>query len=286
MVVGRQRTSGVCVRAPPISINICATIVLMYRPGHDWPILIAANRDEMNTRSWRAPGRHWHDRKDVTAGLDELGGGTWLGINDAGVVAGVLNRLNSLGPMSGCRSRGELPLEALDHAEARTAAEALGQLDPLAYRPFNLVIADRTEAFWLRSAATSGDEGVTALKGQDHPRVDVLSLPPGLSMITAYDLNDMNSPRIRNFRPKLLAAPLPDPSSGDWSGWIDILAETKGEEGAGPGGAMTIKTATGFGTVSSSLIALPAQSEGPKRYPIWLFADGRPGEVPFQPVAS
>ena len=50
-----------------------------------------------------------------------LAGGTWLGLNDDGVIAGLLNRINTLGPKEGFRSRGELPLEALDHAEAKTA---------------------------------------------------------------------------------------------------------------------------------------------------------------------
>ena len=86
------------------------------------------------------------------AGLDVQAGGSWLGINDHGVVAGVLNRTGTLGPAAGKRSRGELVLEALDHATAAAAAQALSDLDPNAYRPFNLVIADHREAFWLRHA--------------------------------------------------------------------------------------------------------------------------------------
>ena len=86
------------------------------------------------------------------AGLDVQAGGSWLGINDHGVVAGVLNRAGTLGPAAGKRSRGELVLEALDHADAAAAAQALGDLDPDAYRPFNLVIADDRDAFWLRHA--------------------------------------------------------------------------------------------------------------------------------------
>src|SRR5689334_23299078 len=113
------------------------TVVIQRRPNHPWPVLIAANRDEMGDRPWRAPARHWPDRPDVVAGLDELAGGSWLGLNDAGVVAGILNREGTLGPAAGKRSRGELVLEALDHADAAEAARALSHLDPRAYRPFN-----------------------------------------------------------------------------------------------------------------------------------------------------
>ncbi|MCC6782813.1 MAG: NRDE family protein, partial [Planctomycetes bacterium] len=82
------------------------TLVLLRRPGHAWPLLVAANRDEMRERPWRPPARHWPDRPDVFAGLDELAGGSWLGLNDHGVAAAVLNRRNTLGPAAGLRSRG------------------------------------------------------------------------------------------------------------------------------------------------------------------------------------
>ena len=128
------------------------TVVLLRRPQAPWPLLLAANRDELQSRPWRPPARHWRDRPDVVAGLDVQAGGSWLGVNDDGVVAAVLNRVGSLGPAAGKRSRGELVLEALDHADAAAAAKALADLDPEAYRPFNLLIADARDAFWLRHA--------------------------------------------------------------------------------------------------------------------------------------
>ena len=233
---------------------------------------MAANRDEMAGRPWQSPARHWPDRFDVVAGRDELADGTWLGVNDNGVVAGVLNRRHTLGALPGCRSRGELPLEALDHATAADAAEALAYLDPGAYRPFNLVVADRQDGFLVQAAGGgNGSAGVT-----------VSPLPPGLSMITARGLNDPASPRVALHLPRLLAARPPDPDEGDWSSWQSIMASRE-FEGSDAGGAMTVVTDGLFGTVSSSLIALPAVG----RFgiaPIWLFAAGRPGDVSYQPV--
>ena len=86
------------------------TLVILRRPDHRWPVLIGANRDEMIDRPWQPPGRHWPDRPDVVAGLDALAGGSWLGVNDWGVAAAVLNRHGSLGPAPDRRSRGE-PLQ-------------------------------------------------------------------------------------------------------------------------------------------------------------------------------
>src|SRR5258708_30300852 len=126
------------------------TLVILRRPEHAWPVLIGVNREEMIDRPSQPPGRHWPDRAEVVAGIDLLAGGSWLGLNDWGVAAAVLNRQGSLGPAAGLRSRGELVLEALDHADAVAAAAALTYLDPAAYRTFNLIVAHNPDAFWLR----------------------------------------------------------------------------------------------------------------------------------------
>ena len=151
------------------------TLVILRRPGHRWPVLIGANRDEMIDRPWEPPGRHWADRPEVVAGLDRLAGGSWLGVNDWGVAAAILNRHGTLGPAPGQRSRGELVLEALDHADAVAAAEALSHLDPAAYRTFNLIVADERDAFWLRHAGGA--------------RIELHPLKDGLSMIAAGGLD-------------------------------------------------------------------------------------------------
>lgn len=245
------------------------TVVILRRPEHDWPVLIAANRDEMRERPWRAPARHWADRPEVVAGLDELAGGSWLGINDHGVVAAMLNRVGSLGPAPGKRSRGELVLEALDHADAADAAEALVALNGDAYRSFNLLIADSRDAFWLRH------DGNRA--------IEVRPLPRGVSMLTAHDTNSTESSRVREYLPRFEAAPVPEPALGQWQSWEALLASRDSAPGHAPFGAMRIETDTGFGSVNSSLIALPQPAPG--RRPIWRFADGPPGERPFLDVA-
>ena len=248
------------------------TLIVFHQPGHPWPLLMGANRDELLTRPWKQPGRHWHDHPHVVAGLDELGGGSWFGLNDNGVVASIMNRRNTLGPAPGKRSRGELVLQALMHDAARTSVDALALIDPGSYRAFNLVIADCKNAFWLRHTGAG-----------EHAHIEVRDLPPGLNMITAYDVNDTSSPRIRRYLPLLLAAPVPDPERGDWSAWKSMLASTASDPGIGPLGAMNVVTNYGFGTVSSLLLALPASDRSIIK-PVWKFADGRPDLVAFHDV--
>lgn len=201
------------------------------------------------------------------AGLDVEAGGTWLGLNDDGLMAAILNRKGSLGPAPGKRSRGELVLEVLDHAEAPEAAAALADIDPAAYRPFNLVVADPQDAFLV---AHRGDGSVTMTR-----------IEPGLHMIEASELDDPRSARIRSFRQRFADSP-PDPDKGDWADWQGILADRTTSTGD-PRDAMCIITDGAYGTVSSSLIALPRYAT---ERPIWLFADGRPGEAPFAEVEA
>ncbi len=274
-LVGRDTTSGdgICAHGAELLFDtVMCSIIILRRPGHAWPLLIAANRDEMLDRPWDPPGRHWPDRPEVVAGRDRLAGGSWLGRNDHGVIAAALNREGSLGPSEDKRSRGELVLEALDHADAAAAAEALSAVAPDAYRSFNLVIADNRDAFLVANRARTG------LVGCDE-------IPPGLWMLTSLELNDRSNARIATHLPRFQAADIPDPDSGDWSAWTTLLKGRDHDPTTGPSGAICIASDWGFGTVCSSLIALPSP-EAEESREIFLFAPGRPDEHEYRPVEA
>jgi len=245
--------------------------VILRRPGHRWPVLIGANRDEMIDRPAKPPGRHWPDRPEVLAGLDSLAGGSWLGINDWGVAAAVLNRHGSLGPARGLRSRGELVLEALDHSDAVAAAAALGDLDPAAYRTFNLIVADNRDAFWLCHRGIG--------------RIETWPIQEGLSLIAAGDLDDLSTPRLALAAPRFRAAPAPDPENGAWEAWQELLGDDRAPAGAPADAALRFTTARGYGTVSSALIALPAEPS-PERGTAFRFAAWLPEPAPWRDVTA
>jgi hypothetical protein len=236
------------------------TVVLLSRPSHAWPLLLAANRDERLDRAWDGPAAWWPDRPGVIAGRDRSGGGTWMAVRD-GLVAAVLNRPGSLGPAPGKRSRGELPLLALDHESAVEAVTAVAALDAGQWRSFNLVIADREGAWFVRG---SGDGQATAAP-----------LAPGIvHMVTAHDPDDTASPRVARHLPRLREAPPPEPP--DWSTWTGPVADRMGP----PGSAINVAPAAGFGTACSSLLGIPAEGAA-----TWLFAAGPPDQAAFEPVA-
>jgi uncharacterized protein with NRDE domain len=242
------------------------TLIILRRPGHAWPVLLAANRDELAGRPARPPGRHWPDRPYVVGGLDLEAGGSWLAVNDDGVVAAVLNRRGSLGPLPGKRSRGELVLDALDHADANQAALALAALEPSAYRPFNLIVADAERGFWLRHA---GDGAIR-----------LLELPDGLSVIDAGELNDPTSARLARIRFRFEAVPAPEPELNRWQSWESLLGE-RGDPGDDPRDGLCIVTDGAYGTRSSAVLALPPY---PSDLPVWRHADGPPDSTGFEPV--
>ena len=235
------------------------TVVLLLRPGHAWPMILVANRDERVDRAWDLPAAHWPGHPGVAAGRDRTAGGTWMGLNRHGVTAAVLNRQGSLGPVAGKRSRGELPLMALDHATAQQGVAAIVALNAGEWRGFNLVIADRTGAFFIRGAG--------------HGRPAAHALPPGVSMITAHEPNDPDSPRVARHLPRFRAAAAPEPAR--WDAWHAILADRSGPAGE----QINVEPHGGFGTVCSSLLAIPAAGD-----PVWLFAAGAPHEAAFLPV--
>lgn len=234
------------------------TLILLRRPGHAWPLLLAANRDERLDRAWEAPAEFW---PGITGGRDASGGGTWLALSRGRVVAGVLNRPGSLGPAPGKRSRGELPILAVGEGSAAVAAERVAAMDAGLYRPFNLVIADAATAWFI--------------KGLGEGRPLAQTLPEGVSMVTAHDPNDASSPRTRRHLPRFHAAQPPDPDAGDWAGWEALLRDSGGARAE----QLQVPEAGGFGTVCSSLIALGAAGAR-----IWRFA-ASPGAA-FAPIQS
>lgn len=246
------------------------TIVLLRRHSHEWPLLMATNRDEMLGRPWLPPGRHWSEHPGVVAGLDRLGGGSWLGVNDRGVAAAVTNRTGTLGPVSGKHSRGELILKALTCPDAATAAEELSGLNQLDYRAFNLIVADAEGVFWIFHRDGETGEGI-----------GYTEVPEGLSMLTDRGLNDFRSDRIRRYLPQFRAALYPDPDAKDgWASWKELLADRRFDSDAGPRSAMTLSDA-GFGTLSSSLIAVPAHARSGGHKVEWLFAAGPSDRTPY-----
>jgi len=110
-------------------------------------MVVAANRDEHYDRPSAAPAFFGHDPV-ILAGLDLRAGGTWLGINQYGLLIGILNRRSDTSPPNNVnfRSRGLLCLDLLRLSSTKQVRIALCNVDPGQYQPFTFVCADRSDA--------------------------------------------------------------------------------------------------------------------------------------------
>src|SRR6266436_5417239 len=98
------------------------TLAIYFRTFADYPVIIAANRDEYLARP-ALPPTSLLDEPRVIGGKDLRASGTWLGINEHGLVAGLLNRRNGDSENdASLRSRGLLCLDALRYSSAPEAA--------------------------------------------------------------------------------------------------------------------------------------------------------------------
>jgi uncharacterized protein with NRDE domain len=158
------------------------TLAIYYRVFPDYPVVVAANRDEYFDRPAAAPAI-LSESPRIVGGKDLRAGGTWLGINEYGVIAGLLNRRTAdYGPADPkLRSRGLLCLEALGFRDARAAARFAAQQSGAAYNPFNLLVASAEAAF-----VTYNRGGV----------IDQAELTPGFHLLTNADVDDFECPRI------------------------------------------------------------------------------------------
>ncbi|PKO48415.1 MAG: hypothetical protein CVU31_05695 [Betaproteobacteria bacterium HGW-Betaproteobacteria-4] len=113
-------------------------IVVGWRVHPDYPLVVAANRDEFYARPTASLAR-WPDAPEVIGGLDLEAGGTWLGISESGRFAAVTN-VREPGMAKGAQSRGALTRGFLT---ARTSAsDYAAGIDGAQYSGFNLLLSD------------------------------------------------------------------------------------------------------------------------------------------------
>src|SRR5262249_19141572 len=112
-----------------------------------FPLVIAANRDEQYERPSAAPAILETTPK-VIAGRDLRASATWLGVNSEGLAAGILNRhLNGQNSLeTDARSRGLLCMDLLA-CQSAAEAENFVREQRARYNPFTLLFADQNDAF-------------------------------------------------------------------------------------------------------------------------------------------
>jgi uncharacterized protein with NRDE domain len=238
------------------------TLILYYQQLQDYPIVVAANRDEYYTRKARGP-HLLHQPPRVYAGKDEQAGGTWLGVNEFGLLVGIVNRHSTQPQDPARRSRGLLCVDMLCQNDASTARDVLlaeGRARP--YNSFYLVWADNAHAY------VAYNEG----------EVTIRTLDPGRYLLTNSSLIDLavlTPPGLGD----LLTQPVPSSldtllgtlqevckSHQEMPRVVDPPNEDRGDR------AICVHASEQYGTVSSSLVAI-GRNWALSRY---LHAEGPP----------
>jgi len=287
------------------TLTTMCLLVVVTRPDSATPLLVGANRDERLERPATAVTVLRDATPRILGGRDEEAGGTWLAVNEHGVVAGLTNRPSPDGRDPSKRSRGELPLALAQHRDARSAVEEfVTRFRAADYNPAWLLVGDRTSLFALDmtgagpGAGGAGPGGAGpggAGPGGGRPVVEELG--PGVHILENNPLHT-GSPKQAHVR-ELLG----DLDALEGAGLMDRLrsvlvdhtvpaagpravSDDDGEEQTvdrdrpvdQPGGRPVETLAAcvhtdAYGTRSSTLVSVPA---APGLLPRVLVADGHP----------
>ncbi len=241
------------------------TLTFAWQVFSEAPLIVAANRDELLDRPSEPPAVREGERRFL-APADAEAGGTWIGVNDAGVVVAVTNRWVDA-DLAGERSRGLLVRDALGAESAEAAGRLVERaVDDHEYQGFNLFVADATAALVY---AFDGSLSVATVEPGVHVVVNVgwdgRYVIPG-HRPEAGERQAAAADRVRD----LLAVEPGETATA----WRDRAADLLGDHDVG-----VCVHGDGFGTRSSSLLTVGDDVE-------YLFADGPPCETAHDPVAA
>jgi len=221
-------------------------LALYFQSFKDYPLLVAANRDEHFDRPSAAPAL-LDGLPRIVAGRDLRAGGTWLGVNEHGSLVGILNRrINGDAlPPTVARSRGALCMELLQLNSAQAARQRI-DADRYRYNPFTILFADKQNAY----VAYNDDEKIIAQE-----------LQPGLHVFSSAAEFDLNSAKAERAHARFASSLTPlsencrEPQ--EWlPGLQNILSDhSLGDGSDNPGDAICVHREAS-GTVSSSVIFL------------------------------
>jgi len=120
---------------------MCTATIIPHQDG----IRLGFNRDESPARPIALPPRSIAcGARQVVMPIDPQSGGTWIGVNDSGLSAALLNVYESpRTPGTPMRSRGTIIPRLLSHATIDDAYNMASNLDAAEYAPFRLLLVDR-----------------------------------------------------------------------------------------------------------------------------------------------
>lgn len=155
-------------------------IAVSFKTHAEFPLIIAANRDEFYVRQTEA-AHIWQHAPHILAGRDVEQGGTWLGVSKTGRFVAITNFRNPALPERGTYSRGQIATDFLNsESSAQDFAQHLQQKRHL-YGPFNVLLFDGEQLFHynnIKDTITKMPPGIHGLSNAtlntSWPKVELL----------------------------------------------------------------------------------------------------------------
>ncbi len=135
----------------------------------DYPLVVAANRDEFYTRR-SAGADFWRDHPGVLAGRDLEAGGTWLGISRSGRFAALTNYRDPARQRADAPSRGRLVADFLTGDVG--IDDYLATLPAADYNGFNLLLNDGRRMVAFSNVSMQAHELAPGIYGLSNALLD------------------------------------------------------------------------------------------------------------------
>jgi uncharacterized protein with NRDE domain len=132
-------------------------ILFAHGAGEDFPLVLAANRDEFYERP-TAPAAFWTEAPHVLAGRDLQAGGSWLGVTRTGRWAALTNYRDPPTSRPGRPSRGMLVSDFLTGSATPEQYLAAVAADAERYDGFNLLVGDPSGVHYFGNRMADGGE--------------------------------------------------------------------------------------------------------------------------------
>ncbi|SRR5258706_3669695 len=146
-------------------------IVFALQSDPRYELLLGANRDEFHQRGSSAAG-YWLDAPQILGGRDLKAGGTWLGVTRAGRFAAVTNYRDPKTQRGDARSRGELAASFLGGSQSPAEFAASASALKAIYNPFNLLLGERNECWFVGSREAAPIALTPGLHGLSNASLD------------------------------------------------------------------------------------------------------------------
>lgn len=146
-------------------------ILFAHKAHRDYPLILAANRDEAYERP-AAAAAYWTDHPEIYGGRDLEQGGSWLALAHTGKIAAVTNFRDGNSRKNAPRSRGELVSGFLTGSDGPAEYLERVKSEGGQYNGFILIAGNLDTLYWLSNRGSG-----------------VEKIPPGVHGLSNHLLN-------------------------------------------------------------------------------------------------